>query len=312
MDDLVSELPARSSAGIHYRAALARDSRAIGRLFCLAGDGLYEFLFDDLIPFVTAEDILAAGIGADISPISYRHCHVAVDADDEKVVGAANAFPADLLKQESHVLLPDDRQKHVRPMLLMQDWGSMFLNVLAVCDACRGRGVGTRLLAWAEQQTRRAGLDRLSLHVWAHGNSPIIAGSAAAGTQRHSGSRRLDSCQYSVALFRLECMCGRQGSASRHSPAPAGGMTVGLLHGVETFTDASKRRRAHSRARRRFRVDGEGAGLVRLRPLADEGVHLDTSRSRLGRAARFATLTFGLSTAARRPSCAAKTGTATP
>lgn len=43
----------------------------------------------------------------------------------------------------------------------------MFLNVLAVCDGCRGRGVGTRLLAWAKQQTRRAGLDRLSLQVWA-------------------------------------------------------------------------------------------------------------------------------------------------
>ena len=135
--------------------------------FALAGDGLYEYLFDDLIPFVTAEEFLAAGIAVDLSPISYRNCHVAVDADGGKVVGAANAFPADLLKQESHALLPDDRYEHVRAMLLMQDWGSMFLNLLAVCDGCRGRGVGTRLLAWAKQQTRRAGLDRLSLHVWA-------------------------------------------------------------------------------------------------------------------------------------------------
>jgi GNAT superfamily N-acetyltransferase len=166
MNDLVAELPTASSTGVSYRSALASDSGAVAPLFCLAGGGLYEFLFDDLSPSFTAEDILAAGIAADATPISYRNCHVAVDAAGA-VVGVANAFPADLVGQQGPAFLPHDRRSHVRPILLVQDWGSMFLNVLAVCDGWHGRGVGTRLLAWAERQARSAGFNRLSLHVWA-------------------------------------------------------------------------------------------------------------------------------------------------
>jgi GNAT superfamily N-acetyltransferase len=167
MSDLVSELPTKASVAIRYRAALASDSRSIARFVCLAGGGLYEFLFDDFIPFMTAVDFLAIGIAGDQYPISYRNCHVAVDAREGGLVGAANVFPADLLQEQSYALLPDERQDHIRPMLQLQDWGSMFLNALAVNDDCRGQGVGARLLAWAEQRAKDARLDRLSLHVWA-------------------------------------------------------------------------------------------------------------------------------------------------
>ena len=62
---------------------------------------------------------------------------------------------------------------HVRPMLELQDWGSMFLNSLAVSDAHRGSGIGAKLLAWAEARAAEAGYDRLSLHVWAD-NIPAV------------------------------------------------------------------------------------------------------------------------------------------
>jgi ribosomal protein S18 acetylase RimI-like enzyme len=166
---------------IDTRAARAEDSEAIARFICMAGDGLYEFLFDDLIPFVTAVDFLAAGVAGEGYPISYRHCRVAVDG--ERVVGAANVFPADWLREERYALLPAERQEHVRAMMQLQDWGSMFLNSLAVSEACRGQGVGARLLDWACAQARAQGFDRLSLHVWAD-NTPAIAFYAARGFVR--------------------------------------------------------------------------------------------------------------------------------
>lgn len=167
MDQFVSGLAGKISLEIGFRAALASDSRDIARFFCMAGGGVYEFLFDDLIPFVTAVDLLAAAIAGDDYPISYRNCRVAVEPVEGQLAGMANVFPADLLKQEGYALLPGDRQSHVRPMLQLQDWGSMFLNALAVGDDFRGCGVGTRLLGWAEERAKDLGFDRLSLHVWA-------------------------------------------------------------------------------------------------------------------------------------------------
>lgn len=161
------------SAQITYRMARPDDSGELARYMCIAGGGIYEFLFDDLIPFVTAIDLLSAGIGGERYPVSYRNCCVAALGNDGEIVAAANVFPADLLKEDNYVLLGSERHDHVRPMLELQDWGSMFLNSLAVSDAHRGSGIGAKLLHWAETRTAEAGYDRLSLHVWAD-NIPAL------------------------------------------------------------------------------------------------------------------------------------------
>jgi ribosomal protein S18 acetylase RimI-like enzyme len=166
----VTEVP---SVPIVYRPAETADSRDVARLMCVAGGGLYEFLFDDLIPFVTAQDVLSLGIAGDDYPISYRNCRVATLGDGGAIVGAANVFPADLLKEDNYQLLGSERHGHIRAMLDLQDWGSMFLNALAADGSHRGRGIGARLLDWAKERTREAGFDRLSLHVWAD-NSPAV------------------------------------------------------------------------------------------------------------------------------------------
>ena len=152
---------------VALRPATADDSDTIARFICIAGGGLYEFLFDELIPFMSAIDFVSGGVGSEHYPISYRNCVVAEDAVVGEIVGVANVFPADELRHERYSLLPSGRHEHVRPMLELQDWGSMFLNALAVSDHCRGGGIGSRLLAWAEDRARESGLGRLSLHVWA-------------------------------------------------------------------------------------------------------------------------------------------------
>jgi ribosomal protein S18 acetylase RimI-like enzyme len=151
---------------VAYRVALATDSRDIARFISIAGGGLYEFLFDDLFPVLTAVDVLTVGVWRDDGPISFRNCFVAVDNATGEVVGAANAFPINDIKDQRYSLVPAARQDHIRAVLQLQDWGSFFLNALAVSEKCRGLGVGTQLLNWAHGRAAAGGFDRLSLHVW--------------------------------------------------------------------------------------------------------------------------------------------------
>ena len=168
------EIAARTASySISYRAATFADCRELARFICLAGGGLYEFLFGDLFPLVTPASLLAIGTASPRCSISYRNCFVAVDDATNAIIGAANAFPTDLLRKENHAVLPFRRRSHIQTMLDLQDWGSMFLNALAVSGPHRCRGVGARLLAWAEDRARRAGFDRLSLHAWADNTTAL-------------------------------------------------------------------------------------------------------------------------------------------
>ena len=152
---------------VDFRAALVADSLEIARFMCIAGGGLYEFLFNDLIPFVTATEFLAAGVASDGYPISYRNCFVAANNEDGRVVGAANAFQATAIDSENYPLVPRERLDHIRPMLKLQEKDSLFLNTLAVHENVRRQGVGTRLLSWAQSRARSLNRPSLSLHVWA-------------------------------------------------------------------------------------------------------------------------------------------------
>jgi GNAT superfamily N-acetyltransferase len=158
---------------VGYRPAVPADSEAVARFICVASGGLYEFLFADLIPPMTSAALIACGVSTEQYPVSYRNCFVAFDVTSGEIVGAANAFLADELKESGYDHLPAGLHEHVRPMLEAQDWGSMFLNALAVSERCRGNGVGSRLLDWAEGRAREAGLDRLSLHVWADNTNAV-------------------------------------------------------------------------------------------------------------------------------------------
>lgn len=164
MDEISRELRP-SDEQLVFRPAVPDDSRAIADLICQAGGGLYEFLFDDLIPLVGATDIVAAGVAMSGGPLSHENCLVASSASGE-IVGAVNFFPADSLTEETFLSLVSDRFDHISPMLRLRDPGSMFLNAIAVSRNHRGNGVGTRLLALIEAASMEAGLSRLSLHVW--------------------------------------------------------------------------------------------------------------------------------------------------
>ena len=142
-------------------------SAAIAAYINLAGDGLYEFLLGDLLPGFTSMEILKWTVGDLASPLSYENCYVAVDADDNEIAGLLNLFPADLLRDQGRVLIDTERWRFLEPMFRFQDWGSLFINSLAVGEQWRQCGVGGRLLDHSHEQAKSDGFDRVSLHVWA-------------------------------------------------------------------------------------------------------------------------------------------------
>ena len=158
---------------IEYRPATSEDSAAVAYYLNVAGDGLYEFLLGDLIPGFSAMEILKWTVGVMSTPLSYENCYLAVDSDDGEIAGLINLFPADRLRDQGGDLLSTERWRYLEPVFRLQDWGSLFINGLAVGEKWRRYGIGGRLLDYACEQAKLDGFDRVSLHVWTDNHNAI-------------------------------------------------------------------------------------------------------------------------------------------
>jgi ribosomal protein S18 acetylase RimI-like enzyme len=152
------------TAGIIFRPASPADAYALAELSILAGDGMYEFLLEELAPREMLAGLIARTMKRDTGGFSWRHCFV---ADDKGVVGMINAFPAAWLREEERDILPQDRVQILDPIDQAQDWESFLVNSVAVRPQHRRQGIGTRLLEMAIEQARAGGFARLTANVWA-------------------------------------------------------------------------------------------------------------------------------------------------
>jgi GNAT superfamily N-acetyltransferase len=147
-----------------FRAALPADAYALAELSIIAGDGMYEFLLEEMAPKEMLAGLMAGAMKQDAGGFSWRHCFV---ADDEGVVaGMINAFPAAWLRAQEQDILPQDRVQILEPIDQAQDWESFLVNGVAVRTPYRRQGVGKRLVQWAIEQAREGGYARLSANVW--------------------------------------------------------------------------------------------------------------------------------------------------
>ena len=158
-------LAARAETPIIYRPGEPHDADAAADLMLQASGNTWEFVLSHIAPDVSARDFLAYTFALANSPYSHRHCTVAQCG--EAVVGLANAFPADSLRTEDAEDMLTDAEIHVRGMMELQDWGSYFLNSIAVSHSHRRLGIGSRLIDLVAAEARAKNFDRLSLHVWA-------------------------------------------------------------------------------------------------------------------------------------------------
>jgi ribosomal protein S18 acetylase RimI-like enzyme len=152
------------TAGIVFRPASPADAYALAELSILAGDGMYEFLLEEMAPREMLAGLIARTMKQHTGGFSWRHCFV---ADDKGVVGMINAFPAAWLREEERDILPQDRVQILDPIDQAQDWESFLVNGVAVRPQHRRQGIGTRLLEMAIEQARAGGFARLTANVWA-------------------------------------------------------------------------------------------------------------------------------------------------
>jgi GNAT superfamily N-acetyltransferase len=149
---------------ISFRPARPSDAYALSELSILAGDGMYEFLLDEMAPLPMLAGLVSRTIRQEQGGMSWHNCFV---ADDKGVVGMVNAFPADWLRKEEQDVLPEERTRVLQPVDEAQDWESFLVNAIAVRNWRRRKGIGKHLLGWAREQAKSAGFDRLTANVWA-------------------------------------------------------------------------------------------------------------------------------------------------
>jgi ribosomal protein S18 acetylase RimI-like enzyme len=140
------------------RAARREDSREIARLFLVSSGGVAEYVWQQIDPLsrppieIGAERFAHEGV-----VFSYENCLVA--ELDGAVVGMLHAFPMEAPAEDA----TPEEDPVLRPYSELEEPGSLYISGIALDPACRGRGVGTRLLAAAEARARTFGLERLSL-----------------------------------------------------------------------------------------------------------------------------------------------------
>src|ERR1700744_1172582 len=146
-----------------FRPASPGAAYALAELPIMAGDGLYEFLLEEMAPKEMLAGLIARTMKQETGGLTWRHCFVAYE---KGVVGMINAYPTAWLREEEQDILPQDKVRILDPIDQAQDWESFLVNGIAVRPAYRRQGIAKRLLAWTTEQARAGGFAHVSANVW--------------------------------------------------------------------------------------------------------------------------------------------------
>ena len=159
---------------IHYRSGEKKDCAKLAELIDIASGGVVEYLFHDLVPGMTAVQIVGNSLEKDNYPHSYKSAIVATTKSD--VVGMALSYPSSYHKITDEMIgfFPNERLDHLRDFYLSNVPDSWFLNALGVDETFRRKGIGTRLIELTKEKAKDNGYGILSLIAFAD-NVPALA-----------------------------------------------------------------------------------------------------------------------------------------
>lgn len=157
--------------GWSIRDGTRADSAELARLAIMAGHGLLDVFYRDLIPGMSTEDIVAQRrMTWPGSWAAAERWRIAVSADG-RTLGGLNAFPHDVLSnaQPDPLMGPERRDAAAALGRLEEEQtpGSFYINMIAVFPERRSGGVGSVLMAEAERLARAAGFGRMTLSTFA-------------------------------------------------------------------------------------------------------------------------------------------------
>ncbi len=149
---------------VNLRNTQPEDVSQIVPLMIEAADGFYEFLFEGLVPGSALLQFLQPVIAAEEGPYGFRNFLIAERGGH--LAGFANAFPAQLIRDQDPGPIPQERWDHIAPLTEIMDWESFFLSSIAVLPNERGHGVGRVLLEGILTQAKQLGFQNVTLQVW--------------------------------------------------------------------------------------------------------------------------------------------------
>ena len=151
---------------IFYRTGQKGDCTRIAELDNIASDGAIEFLFHDLIPGVSPEQIVASNLENDLYPHSFRSVIIAESKND--IIGMSLSFPGKYhgITDEMRNFFPEDRIRHFQHFFSAPVQDSYFLDALCVEDTFRNRGIGSKLIELTKAKAIAEGFHSLSLLVF--------------------------------------------------------------------------------------------------------------------------------------------------
>ena len=155
-----------------FRWAVKEDAPVIAELFSISSDGISDYLWSTLTDDYPGLDLLEIGAqryARENTEFSYRNCIVA--EIDGQVAGMLLTFPMatepEAPQADGEPSQGGDGEPDVlSPYSELEVPGSLYVCAVAFSPDYRGRGLGTRFMAIAEEQAREMGFSVLSLLVF--------------------------------------------------------------------------------------------------------------------------------------------------
>ena len=158
---------------VTYRQGRKDDCQEIAKLDYIASEGAIEYLFHDLVPNMTATEILSNGLAQDVYPHTFKSTIVAEHED--QIIGMALSYPAKFhcITEELTDFLPEDRLNHFRDFYSSRVEGSYLLDAICVYDTYKKKGIGKALLEHTKKKALGEGYSELSLIVFSDNKNAI-------------------------------------------------------------------------------------------------------------------------------------------
>lgn len=148
------------------RSAEKSDARALAQIAVMAGHGLMELLYEELLPGKSLIDtIIDRRIFATQSFSNLVHWRVVTDASG-RILGGLNSYPLDvMMSAPPDPLLDESRLRPIAALSEMEATAidSYYINIIATFPEYRGTGGGFALMQEAARLARNANLRRMSL-----------------------------------------------------------------------------------------------------------------------------------------------------
>ena len=147
------------------RQATIDDTHHLARFAIMMGGGVFEMLYDGLVPDQSIESILETSFSQSGTTSYYENHWIA--EQDGQVEGSVHAFPFDDFANDPiDPRVPEERYAVLQPWDDLSADGIYFLNALSVYPEYCRRGIGSSLLSLACEQANEKGFTEIGLWVF--------------------------------------------------------------------------------------------------------------------------------------------------